>query len=72
MQKIIGNFLKEVQESAAAMDKAVGPEFGARFRKNLAKNMAQGLANLMAEQCEKKGVVGSEDWESLKRSLQRK
>jgi hypothetical protein len=50
----------------------MGPEFEARFRKNLAENMAQGLAKSMAEQFEKKGMVWSEDLGSLKRELAKK
>jgi hypothetical protein len=64
----MGNLRKEMQETAAAMDKAMGPEFGARFR----KNMAQGLANSMAEQFLKKGMAESEDLGSLKKELAEK
>jgi hypothetical protein len=72
MQKIMWNFRKEMQETTAAMDKAMRPEFGERFRKNLAGNMAQGFANSIAEQFEKKGMVGSEEWGSLKKELAEK
>jgi hypothetical protein len=72
MQKIMGNFRKEMQETAAAMNRAMGPEFGARFRKNLAKNMAQGLANSMAGQFQKKGMVEYENLGSMKKELAEK
>jgi hypothetical protein len=68
----MGNLRKEMQETAAAMDKAMGPEFGARFRKNMAKNMAQGLANSMAEQFLKKEMAESKDLGSLKKELAEK
>jgi hypothetical protein len=72
MQKIMGNFLKAMQETTAAMDKTMGPELGARFRKNLAQNMAQGFANSMADKIQKTGLVRSEDLGSMKKDLAEK
>jgi hypothetical protein len=72
MQKIMGNFLKEMQETTAAMGKAMGPELEARFRKNLAQNMAQGFANSMADKIQKTGLVRSENLGSLEKDLAEK